>query len=49
MAAYCIALLLLLAACTSVTVIGTDNEISVTNKPLSEQKKGPDEPGQSEN
>jgi hypothetical protein len=34
-----ILLLLLITACTSVTVIGTDNEISVTNKPLSQQKK----------
>jgi hypothetical protein len=34
-----ILLLLLLTACTSVTVIGTDNDISIINKPLSQQKK----------
>jgi hypothetical protein len=34
---------LYIAACTSVTVIGTDNAISISNKPIIDANKGVDD------
>lgn len=42
MAAYFI-ILLLLTACTSVTIVGTDNKVTVSNKPEIDANKGVDD------
>jgi hypothetical protein len=36
-------LLLLLTACTSVTIVGTDNKVTVSNKPEIDTDKGVDD------